>query len=369
MNNPEQKPMRITAGGALAPLATLNPRQREYWELAKTGRFSIFQLCEYYHKAQQPIGFREIWDFLLKLHEAGLLQEPQPSDWRPPDLKRKIQGLASSHAGLREKIKAEELQVLPFFRKLKPELIEFLAGHSSVSNVGVGTQLCLQGQSDRSLFVLLAGQASIYKNVTLTKERMLLARAEQGAILGETAFFLGEPRTADIIMSAPGKILKINFCEELDEIIKTDVAQSLRERFWFLQAMVKSPLLVNLPETSFDQLLLSGKLLKYQEGHCLFQEGDASDFVYFVVQGSLLVTQQGQKINILNSGDCVGEIGFLSLNQKRSATVTTQTNCLLMQVPNYQLIQIVFNNLALGLLLENLASERLQKDHRRRVSC
>lgn len=362
--NPEQKNIKINI--ATRPKLEISSLQKEYLELMKNGDFSIRSLCDYYYKTGQIVSFRELWNLLLLLDRESCLIEPKISEWQMSDLNNKISKLALNHAGYLEKIKVSELSALPFFRNLNPDVIDFLASHSSVHKVETGMYLCHQGKNDRSLYVILTGQASVYRKIN-DSQRMLLARVEKGSVIGETAFFLGEKRTADVIVSKPGKIVKINFEPKLNEIIKADVAHALKERFWFLQALTKSPLFENLPESTFDALLHSGKTVALNEGEVLFREGDHSDCFYIVIQGSILITQNGKKINVLNSGDTLGEIAFLQMIDKRTATVTAQSAILLMRIPHIRLSQLIFNNLTLGLLLEKLGVERLERDQKRRV--
>jgi hypothetical protein len=62
-----------------------------------------------------------------------------------------------------------------------------------------------------------------------------------------------------------------------------------------------------------------------------------------------------------------GEIAFLQMIDKRTATVRAQSASLLMRIPHIRLSQLIFNNLTLGLLLEKLGVERLVRDQKRRV--
>jgi CRP-like cAMP-binding protein len=363
--NPEQKIIKIKNDFPLIN-HNLSDFQKEYLELMASSEYSIKSLCEYYYKTGQIVNFSEIWHLLLILDKEKILIEPQITEWQPSDLNNKINTLAINHAGYLEKMKPEELGSLPFFRNLNAKVINFLANLSSVYRVENGTQLCQQGKNDRSLFVILDGQASIYRNINNT-QRMLLVRVEKGAIIGETAFFLGEKRSADVIMSKAGKIIKINFDPKLNEIIKTDIAQALKDRFWFMHALIKSPLFKNLPETSFDALLHTGKTVSLREGEVLFHEGDNSDCFYIIIQGSILISQRGHNINVLTPGDSLGEIAFLKINEKRTATVTAQSFSLLMCIPHIKLTQLIFNNLSLGIILEKIGFERLERDNKRQT--
>lgn len=366
--HPEQKKV-IIRKRVNAPLK-LTTLQASYFNLMKQETMSLAEILEFCHKAGEPIVFHELWQLLLKLDQTNLLEQPRLSDWQGTQFDSKISLIAQKHNvtdGKSEKISASELKQLPFFRNLKDEILNLFASHSSIYNLKSGTFLCKQGDQDRSLFVILEGQASIYQTHTELNQRTLLSRCERGSVMGEVGFFLGENRTADIIMTQNGKIIKIEFIESLNEIIKKDVVPALRERLYFMQAILKSSFFRNLKDYAIDALLMLGEKVTLAENEILFREGDIGDSFYLIVQGNLVVTQRSQTINVLNAGSSLGEIAFLLKAQTRTATVKAQSPTLLMKITYSRLLQLIFNNIPLGYMIEQQGLERLQRDQNRRA--
>lgn len=367
LSHPEMKAIRLKLSNPPTPMG-LSSLQKNYFELLKGGQFCVVSLFEYCRPKAIPISFIELWELLLKLDEAGILVEPRIREWQFRQTDTKITKISLSHAGKEERATVNDLQQLPFFRHLQPQLLELLASLSSVYQAREGTFICRQGEKDRALFVLLEGQASIYRTLRDNETRTLIAKAQKGSILGEVSFFLGTPRSSDIMISKAAKLIKINFVDRLNGIINTAAAERLRERFLVLQGIMSSESLRSLSDLTGDTLLQSCLLRPLNENQVLFKEGQLSDALYVVIQGSLLITQKQQKINVARAGDLVGEIGFIHKEHRRTATATAQTSALLMQIPYQRLIELVFQHLPLGVIIEKEALARLSRDSQRRAS-
>lgn len=360
--NPEERTLRLR--DVNRNYTDLTPLQKEYFNLFKRGEYSIIGLCEFYYKLGYVPCFSELWDLLVKLDQDKNLIEPQISEWEKIDFEQNMLAITSLYDGNREKIRPEELQRLPFFRNLSNDILNFLSENSRVLKTSVGMQICVQGQEERSLFVILEGQVSIYRKIEGNK-KILLTRAEKGSVVGEIGFFLGQKRTADVHISKAGKIIQIRFDPRSAQFINQDVASTLKERFWVLQALVSSEFFKNLPESAFDDLVYSGKFVRLKENEVLFREGDLGDSCYLIVQGAMVISKANINVNILKIGDSFGEIAALKLTKKRTATVVAQSEALLLEIPNLKLLSLVFHHLVLGVLLEKIANQRMSRDQKR----
>jgi CRP-like cAMP-binding protein len=152
---------------------------------------------------------------------------------------------------------------------------------------------------------------------------------------------------------------------EFDQLIKSDKAQSLQHRFWVLQALSSSAFFKDLPNDSLDSLIFSGKLVQAKVGQLLFAEGQAGNTCYVVVQGSLIVSQHGKNINVMNQGACFGEISLLASGGKRTATISAQQDTILLEINQQNFYKVLAHNLILAKEIEELAAQRLQKDAER----
>ena len=65
-----------------------------------------------------------------------------------------------------------------------------------------------------------------------------------------------------------------------------------------------------------------GSWQQFEQSKELIVEDKDNNQLYFMTEGSALVTVEGQKVAVVESGSFVGEISFLT-NQNPSATVIT----------------------------------------------
>lgn len=253
---------------------------------------------------------------------------------------------------------------LPFFRSLEKTLAQHLLQNSVREKIPAQAKIVSAGSQDRDLFILLEGQAGIYRIIN-EKQRQLVSMLNPGALFGERGFLLNQPRTADIITTKPSEILRVPHLPEFDHLIRSDKAKSLQHRFWVLQALSSSPFFKDLPNDSLDNLIFSGKLVQAKAGQCLFNEGQPGNACYVVIQGSLVVSQKGKNINVMNQGSCFGEISLLASGGTRTATITVQQDTILLEINQQNFYRVLAQNLILAKEIEALAAQRLQKDAER----
>lgn len=120
--------------------------------------------------------------------------------------------------------------------------------------------------------------------------------------------------------------------------------------------------------------------MRVPTNHMLFAEGEAGSHFFILAEGQVRVSRKGRLLNLLDAGECVGEMAYLGSLAKyrgntgaadegtaRSADVVTTVPCTLIRVSNQTLgrasapCQLSFNQSFLGLLTERLrlANERL----------
>ena len=72
----------------------------------------------------------------------------------------------------------------------------------------------------------------------------------------------------------------------------------------------------------------SGDLLGFPAGTTIFKEGSEGDFMYVIVEGRIRLSLNNENIGEESPGGIVGEMALLD-SDKRSATATALTDCLL----------------------------------------
>jgi CRP/FNR family transcriptional regulator, cyclic AMP receptor protein len=112
-------------------------------------------------------------------------------------------------------------------------------------------------------------------------------------------------------------------------------------------------------DMSFEALRPFMTLERYSSGHVLFQKGDFADRMFLISAGNLLV----EEVNVLlGPGDVVGEIGVVSLEQVRVATVRCLSDVELMSIAKQHMAEICFQNPGIAFYLLGLITNRLLAD-------
>ncbi len=130
-------------------------------------------------------------------------------------------------------------------------------------------------------------------------------------------------------------------------------------------ALKKISLFTTLP----DEMLvyLAGEVHERQlsAGHVLFREGDKGDALYFVLDGTLEVTQKsGQDREIIlatfNAGEYFGEMALLE-DKPRSASARVVSDCRLLALDREDFTALLEKNPAIALQMTRAISERLRR--------
>src|SRR4030088_2711119 len=95
---------------------------------------------------------------------------------------------------------------------------------------------------------------------------------------------------------------------------------------------------------------------KYRKGDVLFKKGDPADEMLLTVTGNFLVTEIGVAVP---PGRLMGELGFLSPNNRRTATVECIENGHVLTITYEKLLEIYFQNPQFGYYFLVLTSQRL----------
>jgi hypothetical protein len=95
---------------------------------------------------------------------------------------------------------------------------------------------------------------------------------------------------------------------------------------------------------------------KYRKGDVVFRKGEPAKDMFTTVTGKFLVTELGIE---LPPGRLVGELGFLSPNNKRTQTVECTEDGEVLTISYDKLLELYFQNPEFGYYFLRLTSERL----------
>jgi eukaryotic-like serine/threonine-protein kinase len=75
-------------------------------------------------------------------------------------------------------------------------------------------------------------------------------------------------------------------------------------------------------------------------GEVLMKEGESGTYFCILAEGQIKVTKRGKLLNVLNAGECFGEMAYLQkAGQRRGADVTVMTDAKIISVPTDRLDQ------------------------------
>lgn len=314
------------------------------------------------------VNFVQLYQLIQKLIAAELIQNL--SFYRYfSELRGAIQPAAATTDSAATKTTADqyktdfkELIKLPFLRSLDAEVALKLLEQSSIVDYPANGLICKKGDVfSKSLYILLSGEAAIYGQGEQTKKFVTILKPK--SVFGEMGFFLGVPRTADIVAVQKSKVLIISGDTEfMNQNIKSDRAEHLVHRFWIQQALLKSEIFKNIPTESFDELTHGGKVVHILENQVLFTEGDQTNGAYIVLHGQFSVQIKSKIVAKISQGQMIGEISLFKTQGKRSATIIADKDAVLMHITLQKFYYLMSQNLYLAKTLQELSQQRFDKN-------
>ena len=115
-------------------------------------------------------------------------------------------------------------------------------------------------------------------------------------------------------------------------------------------------------------LFVNIEVRNISKGEIIFQQGEPSSYLYYIVSGRYDVVVDDRVVSCLNSDDMfMGEMSFL-LNNHRSATVRAQTEGRLIEVSKREFVQVIKDKPHYVLFLTRLLAQRIQRINQKTAS-
>ncbi|MCK6573800.1 cyclic nucleotide-binding domain-containing protein [Myxococcota bacterium] len=113
------------------------------------------------------------------------------------------------------------LERLPLFKGLGDEALQALRGVVRQRTCKAGEVLFTEGDRAREMFILLAGNVSIFKRLPDAREECL-ATLVPGALVGELALIDGQPRSASARISGGEASLLVLARDDFDRLFRAN---------------------------------------------------------------------------------------------------------------------------------------------------
>jgi len=127
-------------------------------------------------------------------------------------------------------------------------------------------------------------------------------------------------------------------------------------RLYQMLKLVKKARISAQGDLSMDWLKPFMTRRKYRTDDVLFRKGEPANEMLFIVTGKLLVKEIGIE---LSAGRLVGELGFLSPNNRRTQTVECIESGEVLTITYEKLLEIYFQNPEFGYYFLRLTGDRL----------
>lgn len=91
------------------------------------------------------------------------------------------------------------------------------------------------------------------------------------------------------------------------------------------------PFFNGFTKEQIQELLKTSNIFRVNQGKILIMEGEVDDAFYIILSGHVAVIKGGRKIAVISSGDCFGEMAFIT-REPRTATVIAESGCTLIKI-------------------------------------
>ncbi len=222
----------------------------------------------------------------------------------------------------------EALKGAPLFAPVPDDELRALASVLESRTFASGALIMREGESASELLILRSGSARVTGR-DLAGQTVTLATLAPGAVLGEIGLLRDVPRTATVVAEGDvdAFVLTRAAFERLTDACAVATAH-LRQRadMLDLDSFVRraSPF-AHLPAAAVHALAGSLVRVHKQQSEAVVLEGEAGDYFYMVRSGQLEVSRRGHRLQVLQDGDCFGEVALVAA-QARTATVRALTD-------------------------------------------
>ncbi len=272
----------------------------------------------------------------------------------------------------------------PLFKDLPEGALTLLAESLTPASFNPEDKVMQEGEPGSCLYIILQGTLHVLKKGA----EGVVASLESGAIVGEMALYLLEPRSATVVAKTDAFLLRLDHgpfrkvlqnYPELNTRFKElslqrkrvlhqrkmgnhqEAVEKLKARMAFSR-LQKLKIFQMLGTPIFEAIRDKLYSVSYPRQHYVFRYNDPAKHLYFISRGNVDVLAENERMmNTLPEGEVFGEIALL-LDSPRTASVRTQGYCELYQLDKEVFDKILAQEPTLKSHLEAIAKERLEQD-------
>lgn len=106
--------------------------------------------------------------------------------------------------------------------------------------------------------------------------------------------------------------------------------------------------------------LNSQDFFTFEPGQVIFQRGEASDFMYGIMDGEVEIRVDSKTLEVISDGSVFGEMALID-NEPRSASAIARTECRVVQIDKDGFHRLIRENPDFALEVMRVMSERLRR--------
>ncbi len=200
-----------------------------------------------------------------------------------------------------------------------------------------GHVITKMGEEASSLYIVISGAVSGY--LRLNNKRTYLGEVDENGICGETAYFTGGLRTAEMIAKGDTEVFELPY--HLLDRFKTELPsfnqkiEKLYRNRMLVKQLALTPLFEGVRAHCREWIATKMKPYKVKAGQTLFKQNDKSLDLYLVRCGKLSVCMDvagtDRLIKTVETCGIVGETAIIA-NKRRTASVRAVTDCIVMKL-------------------------------------
>lgn len=197
--------------------------------------------------------------------------------------------------------------------------------------------LSKMGDHAQTMFIVISGKLSGY--LTFQNKRTYLGDIGEDDICGETAYFTGGRRTAEIVAKGETEVFELPYAlldkfQEDFSSFKQQIEEKYKSRI-LVKQLALTTVFAHVEAQLRDDVARKMTTVGLQAGDTLFKENESGIGLYVVRRGKLAVTIDVKGcetlVKTVETGGVVGEISMLT-NGKRTATVRAMSDAVLMHL-------------------------------------
>lgn len=211
----------------------------------------------------------------------------------------------------------------PLFAGVPEAELEQIAARLEVVDAPAGRIVIREGEPGDACYFIASGEMGV-ESRDLIGEPAVLATFGRGACVGEVALVTDSVRTATVRVTSPVRLFRLHKADFVSLASMCPVfAEKVRHRVTLLTVdsfLQKASPFAHLSGETLWQLADQFEQVRFRTGEAILREGEPGDNFYLVCSGRVEVVRGEHLLQVLEAGDCFGEIALLT-GSGRTATV------------------------------------------------